>query len=406
MCNTYERLVFDEGIELANNAMLKVRPEMFDRWDFDKNDELGLNIYKVTKASNKKAWWIGRCGHEWDRTIIGEMRARGCPYCLNKRILKGFNDMWTTNPDLASLLADPEDGYKYMQSSNEKVNWKCSKCDFRIKGKIINNVVKQGLHCPKCSDGLSYPEKLFLGILLNLDIKFIYQKSFLWSDKRIYDFYLPDFDTIIEIHGMQHYKETTRKGSRTLQEEQDNDRLKEQLAKDNGIEHYIVIDARYSDFEYIHKNVINSAIYFLLDLSNVDWKYVNVFSLNSLVKDVSLMFNGGMEIVDIIQKTGLSRSTVTNYLKQGDNIGWCKYNARQRMIDRGNRLSETRKVVQLTFYGTFIRSWDSITQAVAGIEVGNVTNISACCREKQKTAFGFKWMYKEDYDKYIEKQLA
>jgi len=32
------------------------------------------------------------------------------------------------------------------------------------------------------------------------------------------------------------------------------------------------------------------------------------------------------------------------------------------------------------------------------------TAISAACSGKTKTAGGFKWMYKEDYDKYIEQQ--
>ena len=33
-----------------------------------------------------------------------------CPVCCNKIIIKGINDMWTTNPELAKLLADPLDG--------------------------------------------------------------------------------------------------------------------------------------------------------------------------------------------------------------------------------------------------------------------------------------------------------
>ena len=43
-------------------------------------------------------------------------------------VIVGINDMWTTNPELASLLADPNDGYKYMQSSGHKVKWKCKNC--------------------------------------------------------------------------------------------------------------------------------------------------------------------------------------------------------------------------------------------------------------------------------------
>lgn len=47
-------------------------------------------------------------------------------YCCPapRKILIGFNDMWATNLDVAKLLANPEDGYKYTQYSNKKVNWK------------------------------------------------------------------------------------------------------------------------------------------------------------------------------------------------------------------------------------------------------------------------------------------
>lgn len=46
--------VFNKTIKLADNAMLKARPELFDEWCFEKNDELGFDIYKVTKGIRVK----------------------------------------------------------------------------------------------------------------------------------------------------------------------------------------------------------------------------------------------------------------------------------------------------------------------------------------------------------------
>mgnify|MGYP000925118719 CR=1 FL=1 len=234
------KYVFDETIKLANNAMLKARPELFDEWDFEKNDELGLDIYKITKGSNKKAnwkckdcnsnwlaminnrtkgrgcpycrglrvnhtnslqslnpelakewhptkneeltpdeitlnshnkvWWLGACGHEWDAVVSNRSGGSGCPYCSNKKLLVNFNDMWTTNPELAKLLANPEDGYKYMQSSNKKVDWKCKECNTLLHGRAINNFNRRGFSCPKCSDGISLGERMIMIILNQLNI--------------------------------------------------------------------------------------------------------------------------------------------------------------------------------------------------------------------------------------------
>ena len=57
--------------------------------------------------------------------------------------------MWTTNPELASLLANPEDGYKYTQRSDKNIDWKCPKCN-EVINKKIEYVEINGLGCPKC----------------------------------------------------------------------------------------------------------------------------------------------------------------------------------------------------------------------------------------------------------------
>lgn len=73
---------FDESIELADNAMLKRRPELFNEWDFEKNDELGLDAYEVTFGSKKIAWWnCLDCSSSYDTPVIYRARGSNCPYC-------------------------------------------------------------------------------------------------------------------------------------------------------------------------------------------------------------------------------------------------------------------------------------------------------------------------------------
>lgn len=62
-----------------------------------------------------------------------------------------------------------------------------------------------------------------------------------------------------------------------------------------------------------------------------------------------------------------------------------------------------RQVVQLTKDGEFIRQWDYITQAADFFGV-KPWNIITCCThpDKLKSAYGFKWMYIEDYEKITQ----
>ena len=41
---------------------------------------------------------------------------------------KGINDLWTTCPEVAQLLLNPEDGYKLTKSSGKHVDFKCPNC--------------------------------------------------------------------------------------------------------------------------------------------------------------------------------------------------------------------------------------------------------------------------------------
>ena len=55
-----------------------------------------------------------------------------------------------------------------------------------------------------------------------------------------------------------------------------------------------------------------------------------------------------------------------------------------------------KKVVQLKLDGEFIKIWNGIMETERNLKINHV-GISACCRGKQKTAGGYKWMYYEDY---------
>lgn len=357
------------------------------------------------------------CGNE---DSISEYHLRsgvGCGVCYGKKALKGYNDMHTTDPELGILLWDYEDGYKYTAQSNKKIHWKCPDCGEKIENKVISTVYRQRLSCPRCSDGISYPEKFISNLLIQLGVGFEYQKTFEWSknyshsNKKLcgnkkYDFYIDSISTIIEIHGLQHYEERSLMSikNRTLKEEQENDDIKKRIANENRIKNYIVVDARKSNMEYIKGSILHSEINKLFDLNNIDWFTCHQYACKSLVKVVCDLWNEGVKnATKIAELVKVHRFTVSRYLKQGAVIGLCDYDP----TNAANKVREEfveslkRKVVRLTVGNDYIDEFDSLTEAGKKFNT-NKSNIYAACTGKVSTSCGYKWMYKDDYDTYSQ----
>lgn len=79
-----------------------------------------------------------------------------------------------------------------------------------------------------------------------------------------------------------------------------------------------------------------------------------------------------------------------------DNLEWCsyKYNngygTRPKNISKANSIS----VNQYDKEGNFIRQWDSIINAEKVLNIKRASvNISACCKHKKNTAYGYMWRY-------------
>ncbi|WP_162238239.1 zinc-ribbon domain-containing protein [Agromyces sp. Leaf222] len=84
----------------TTNTMAVARPDLAAQWHPTKNNT--LTPADVVPGTSKRIWWICQHQHEWQ--VSGDNRVRqqtGCPYCSNKRVWPGFNDLATTHPHLA-----------------------------------------------------------------------------------------------------------------------------------------------------------------------------------------------------------------------------------------------------------------------------------------------------------------
>ena len=75
--------------------------DLMAEWDFEENTKLGLDPDKLTCGSNKTAHWKCGKGHSWEEVIYKRVNGKECPFCSNKRVWIGYNDLPTLFPDLA-----------------------------------------------------------------------------------------------------------------------------------------------------------------------------------------------------------------------------------------------------------------------------------------------------------------
>lgn len=288
---------------------------------------------------------------------------------------KQCNSISITHPHLVKYLVDKEDALKYSKGSNEKLPMKCPNCGYKNK-KSINSLIMQGYGCVMCSDGIPYPEKFISSILYHLDITLCHQLSkttFKWCNKYKYDFYIGKINCIIETHGLQHYEETTGHWD-SLLKTQENDKNKAQLAKENGIDNYVVIDCRYSKMEFIKSNIMNSILPSLLNFeeSDIDWLKCHEYACKSLVKVACDLWKDNHSITSIGKILKLNINTIAKYLKQGEELQWCNYIPKE--ISR-------KQIICLTTNKIFN------SQVEAGIYYDILsTNISMCCNNKRVSA--------------------
>jgi len=312
---------------------------------------------KIGKKKYKTYKYICKiCGNE---DIVSESNLIsnkvGCNFCAGKKVLKGINDLWTTHPYIAKYLKNSEEGYEISHGSNKKYLFKCPDCGHE-RLITINDVTSDGYTCTVCSDGIPFPEKFMSSILKQLNIDFKREKSFIWSKNKRYDFYIEYLNCIVETHGKQHYDDSFNWGNRIrdYNDEKENDDFKEKLANDNNINHYIIIDAKFSEAEYIKANVISSKLNELFDLSIVNWRDCEEFALSNMIKQVCDKWNEGSDITILKDTFNITRSCIRNYLKQGAELGWCDYDPKLNNLN-----PNSKKVICLNTGDIYHSIWEA-----------------------------------------------
>ena len=144
------------------NSLSYCYPEVAAEWHPTRNG--GLTPDRVNKKARLKAWWLGKCGHEWQMTVSARTRdpairkvgkrikGQGCPYCAGKKILIGFNDLQSQYPEIATEWHPTKNGdlkpIDVMPGSKKKVWW-LGKCGHEWQA-VISARCKSRQGCPLC----------------------------------------------------------------------------------------------------------------------------------------------------------------------------------------------------------------------------------------------------------------
>ena len=133
------------------NDFASLFPDLAKQWNYSKNGD--KSPFDYVFGSVAKVWWVCSKGHEWQAKIRDRVKNhQGCPYCSNRRVLVGFNDLQTLKPELAlqwnyfknkGLL--PSD---VTYGSDKSVWWVCPK-GHQWKTKIYHRSVYSS-GCPIC----------------------------------------------------------------------------------------------------------------------------------------------------------------------------------------------------------------------------------------------------------------
>ena len=116
-------------------------------------ENINGDIYNVFSNSNDIIEWICRKCHRNYKAKISNRAEddKCCPYCSNRKLIKGINDLATTHPHLIkewSSLNDRQLSYLTNKSSY-KAWWNCSVCSNTYQ-QVVSQKFTSKISCPYC----------------------------------------------------------------------------------------------------------------------------------------------------------------------------------------------------------------------------------------------------------------
>ena len=115
-------------MNISIDDFMKDKPRRSSSFYFSEGDilEYDNNLLKIISEYHKekeKYYTVKclKCNGIYDVREGNIRHKRGCPYCKNKKVLIGFNDIATTNPLLMTMMKDKNNAFRYVEGSYKKL---------------------------------------------------------------------------------------------------------------------------------------------------------------------------------------------------------------------------------------------------------------------------------------------
>lgn len=404
---TYDGAIIEKNFS-SYKKFIKGRKVFYDL--LDKNNHVNLTPYT---DNHSKVLIDFKCKiHKPDyKSVVGYKHDCGCPNCSKRVVTIGINDMATTAPEMIKYLHNKDDAFLYSKGSTKKILFECPNCH-TLKTDSPANVNYFGFSCPSCSDGISYPNKFMYHCLKQLNIKFDVEKQFEWckfpniknknaTNVGRYDFVIPNKKIIIEMDGgLGHGNDSL---DRTSKENLYIDAMKDKLALENGY-NVIRIDCNYGKLsnrkQFIMKNILSSKLNQYYDFNIVDFDKADFDSQQSFVLKIWMLYNEGMDATEISKQIPLSVASISNHLKNGNDLGVLVYNSKTVYENRKNKLKQSI-AIPCCMYDILTNQkfyYDSLSACTKEIGVRNISYyVKNDCIYKRR--YSFSYISREEFNR-------
>lgn len=202
----------------------------FEKFGYNKDKK-----YTITVKCNK-------CNQFYTKTWQSFLKNSDCYYCGNKQKMNTTAYKTLLSSEY-TLLSD------YI-ASDSKITVR-HKCGFIWK--TTPHILSNYVGCPKCNHKRSKGERRVENFLKEQKIAYCIEQSFEWQTnlKRRYDFYLPEYNMVIEYMGEQHYRDRKEYFGISLEEQQMIDKEKKIDANKAGLDYLAICYKDYNQIEEI-----------------------------------------------------------------------------------------------------------------------------------------------------------
>lgn len=269
--------ICNRRIEVNTGELFRARRQhicakcYYKRVDTQKNEELLLQRLE-NKATNIEFYMkehkgiryhminftCAKCGRVNTKGVANFLRQKyDCGYCEGQKESK--------DTDLFQAELKEKYGEKFSllteyQNAVTPINVRCNNCGF-IRAVKPNTLLYSG-YCPKCEQKTSLGEKQIMKFLNNKHIEYIPQMYFSnWGiGLHYFDFYIPQYNLVLEYHGSQHYQFNSffHKDEQEFACRQEKDRIKKQSAIDNGLNYISIKYTLFNSLDVILEYIFNS----------------------------------------------------------------------------------------------------------------------------------------------------